>query len=55
MGTGRRTTPPLRAWRLSRFPALWRYSERAAHLDVVRLLGEREDIGKILDGDEPSS
>lgn len=47
--------PPLRAWRVSRFPALWLYFERADHLDVVRLLGERQDIGSILNVDEPSS
>ena len=41
-------TPPLRAWRLGRFPALWFYFERDDHLDVVRLLGERPDIAAIL-------
>ena len=40
--------PPLRAWRLKRFPALWFYFERADHLDVVRLLGERQDVAAIL-------
>jgi len=45
--------PPLRAWRLDRFPALWLYFERNDHLDVVRLLGERQDIGRILAADEP--
>lgn len=42
--------PPLRAWRLGRFPALWFYFERDDHLDVVRLLGERQDIAAILAG-----
>lgn len=45
--------PPLRAWRLDRFPALWMYFEHDDHLDVVRLLGERQDIGSILTADEP--
>ncbi len=34
----------LRTWRVARFPLLWCYFERADHLDVVRLLGERQDI-----------
>lgn len=38
----------LRAWRIGRFPALWLYFERPDHIDVVRLLGEREDIAAIL-------
>jgi toxin ParE1/3/4 len=41
----------LRTWRVGRFPLLWCYFERADHLDVVRLLGERQDIVSIL-GDE---
>lgn len=40
--------PPLRAWRVKRFPVLWFYFERDDHLDVVRLLGERQDIASIL-------
>ena len=40
--------PPLRAWRVKRFPVLWFYFERGDHLDVVRLLGERQDIASIL-------
>ena len=43
--------PGLRAWRVAKFPLLWCYFERADHLDVVRLLGERQDIAAIL-GDE---
>jgi hypothetical protein len=43
--------PGLRGWRLGKFPLLWCYFERADHLDVVRLLGERQDIAAIL-GDE---
>jgi toxin ParE1/3/4 len=45
--------PPLRAWRLRQFPAVWLYFERADHLDMVRLLGERQDIGRIL-ADDPA-
>ena len=40
--------PDLRTWRLSTFPLLWFYFEREDHVDVVRLLGERQDIGTIL-------
>ncbi len=42
--------PPLRAWRVKRFPVLWFYFERSDHLDVVRLLGEKQDIAAILAG-----
>jgi toxin ParE1/3/4 len=38
----------LRVWRLEGFPLLWLYFERPDHLDVVRLLGERQDIAAIL-------
>ena len=38
----------LRTWRVAKFPLLWCYFERADHLDVVRLLGERQDISAIL-------
>ena len=41
----------LRTWRVGKFPLLWCYFEHADHLDVVRLLGERQDIATIL-GDE---
>jgi toxin ParE1/3/4 len=40
--------PGLRTWRVSKFPMLWFYFERSDHLDVVRLLGERQDIAAIL-------
>ncbi len=43
--------PGLRAWRVGRFPLPWCHFERGDHLDVVRLLGERQDIPAIL-GDE---
>ena len=42
--------PDLRSWRVSGFPLLWFYFERDNHLDVVRLLGERQDIAAILIG-----
>ncbi len=41
----------LRSWRVKGFPLVWLYLERADHLDVIRLLGERQDILSIL-GDE---
>lgn len=43
--------PGLRTWRVGKFPLLWCYFERGDHLDVVRLLGERQDVLAIL-GDE---
>ena len=43
--------PGLRTWRVGKFPLLWCYFERGDHLDVVRLLGERQDIITTL-GDE---
>lgn len=41
--------PGLRSWRVSSFPLIWFYFEREDYLDVVRLLGERQDIMAILD------
>ncbi|MBC7484743.1 MAG: type II toxin-antitoxin system RelE/ParE family toxin [Rhizobacter sp.] len=41
----------LRTWRVAKLPLLWCYFEHEDHLDVVRLLGERQDIAAIL-GDE---
>ena len=40
--------PGLRAWQVACFPLLWFYFERSDHLDVVRLLGERQDVAAIL-------
>ena len=40
--------PGLRTRRVGKFPLLWCYFERVDHLDVVRLLGERQDILAIL-------
>ncbi len=34
----------LRAWRVGAFPLVWLYLERDDHLDVIRLLGERQDF-----------
>ena len=38
----------LRSWRVSGFPLIWFYFERADCLDVVRLLSERQNILSIL-------
>lgn len=40
--------PGLRSWRVSGFPLALFYFEREACLDVVRLLGERQDVFAIL-------
>ena len=40
--------PGLRTWRVAKFPLLWCYFERGDHVNVVRLLGERQDIAAIL-------
>lgn len=40
--------PGLRTWQVAKFPLLWCYFERDDHLDVVRLLGERQDVAAIL-------
>jgi toxin ParE1/3/4 len=34
-----------------KFPLLWCYFERGDHVDVVRLLGERQDVAAILVGE----
>jgi toxin ParE1/3/4 len=46
--------PGLRTWRVAKFPLLWCYFERRDQLDVVRLLGERQNIAAIL-GEEFAS
>ena len=43
--------PGLRTLRVSKFPLLWFYFERDDHLDVVRMLGERQDVAAILGGE----
>ena len=40
--------PGLRSWRVTAFPMQWLYFEAEDHLDVVRLLGDRQDIAAIL-------
>ena len=40
--------PGLRAWRVEGFPIQWFYFEAADHLDVVRLLGDRQNIFAVL-------
>jgi toxin ParE1/3/4 len=40
--------PGLRTWQVAKFPLLWCYFEHGDHLDVVRLLGQRQDIAAIL-------
>ncbi len=40
--------PGLRSWALEHFPVRWFYFERDDCVDVVRLLGERQDIAAIL-------
>ena len=40
--------PRLRTWRVGQFPLFWCYFERTEHLDVVRLLGERQDVLAII-------
>jgi toxin ParE1/3/4 len=43
--------PGLRSWRVSGFPMQWLYFEAEGHRDVVRLLGDRQDIVAILSVD----
>lgn len=40
--------PGLRSWRVTGFPMQWLYFEAEDHLDVVRLLGDRQDLIAIL-------
>jgi toxin ParE1/3/4 len=44
--------PGLRSWRITDFPMQWLYFETEDHLDVVRLLGDRQDIIAILTADD---
>lgn len=41
----------LRQWGVGGFPMSWFYFERVDHLDVVRLLGDRQDIATVLADD----
>lgn len=43
--------PGLRSWRVADFPMQWLYFEREDRLDVVRLLGDRQDIIALLTSD----
>ncbi len=43
--------PGLRTGRVAKFPLLWCSFERGDHLDLIRLLGEPQNIAAIL-GDE---
>ena len=47
--------PGLRTWQVAKFPLLWCYFERADHLDVVRLVGERQDVAAILGAEFPAN
>ena len=40
--------PGLRSWRVAGLPMQWLYFEAPDHLDVVRLVGDRQDILAIL-------
>lgn len=40
--------PGLRSWRVTGVPMQWLYFEAPDHLNVVRLLGERQDVVAIL-------
>ncbi len=44
--------PGLRSWRITNFPMQWLYFETDDHLDVVRLLGDRQDIIAVLTAGE---
>ena len=44
--------PGLRSWRVTGFPMQWLYFEADGHLDVLRLLGDRQDIAAILSADD---
>ena len=40
--------PGLRSWRVTDFPMQWLYFEAEDYVDIVRLLGDRQDIVAIL-------
>ena len=44
--------PGLRSWRVKGFPMQWLYFEVEDYLDVVRLLGDRQDITAILTAED---
>ena len=39
----------LRTWTITGFPLVWLYLEHPAHLDVVRLLGQQQDLAALLE------
>ena len=43
----------LRHWGVEGFPVRWFYLERDDHLDVLRLLGDRQDIAEIFASERP--
>jgi toxin ParE1/3/4 len=45
----------LRTWRIAKFPLLWSHLEGGDHMDVVRLLGERQNLASILDDEVVSN
>ncbi len=45
--------PGLRSWGVKGFPLYWFYFEAADHLDVVRFLGDRQNIAAILIDEAP--
>lgn len=47
--------PGLRSWPVDRFPVRWCYLERPDYIDVLRLLGERQDIEAILSTEPPAA
>ena len=44
--------PGLRSWRVTGFPMQWFYFDAEDHLDVVRLLSDRQDIAAVLGADD---
>jgi toxin ParE1/3/4 len=44
--------PGLRVWRITDFPMQWLYFDANDDLDVVRLLGDRQDIVAVLSAGE---
>lgn len=39
----------LRTWGVTGFPLVWLYLEHPTHLDVVRLLGQQQDLAALLE------
>lgn len=42
----------LRSWHVTGFPLQWLYFETDSYLDVVRLLGDRQDIAAIMNSED---